>query len=448
MGWTDISPTTDQRSAIGTGIKLIHDPWNFRRYILFGSQGGLMCDDITVSSPVWRSIKLSASTVSTHCSLTLILNVGTLTKTDCHYRFKSASSGGNQVLDFENADTGVNFAFDVFDLHGVSFDSSAYYNGSGDPHNNVGIVSPLYRLILELNGSTEFFVDADSAADISVSTNDTFIADISGSINRQGQFYWLSKRTISGTDYVYLNRTSNYFQTVKSTQIAHYVTGMNYGINCSSYDANVLYVTAGDPGASDAKVYLSTNGGSSFSATSVTLTTTGGGISVPYNGVASGANTANAGSTPYYMCIKGQSGGNTKFHAIDASSTNVFTSNKNVPHFGLTGSTIGGLSINAMSDDAILRTSDDGGLTFSTASGTVPAGGTVHGINGMPTTPDAILAFGDQTLCGSDDRGATWGDFYGSNYDTFRSSAYGSGGTNIVWSQIRLDRLYDQSVTT
>src|SRR5258708_35213506 len=58
--FTDISPTAGQIAGLGTVIKLIADPFDYRRLVLYGSQGGFVCDDGLVSSPVWRSVPFSA----------------------------------------------------------------------------------------------------------------------------------------------------------------------------------------------------------------------------------------------------------------------------------------------------------------------------------------------------------------------------------------------------
>lgn len=505
MGWSDISPTADQRAAIGLGIKLIHDPWNFRRYILFGSQGGLVCDDITVDNPQWRTIKLSSATgvnwsqvislTTTDGGFGVVSGYGGAWTTGVGWEDTDRSPGGGDnayrriVFIYKSfTETPVTSIDVLYDLtkgvddideaaaslytanitstltatnwSALSSGTNKHLTWSGaatimtdiemsiwsdrDVSSAAGFTGSVTVKQITIKGTGENPFGGSSSGG---SADETFIADIQGSINAQGRFYWLSKRTVGGTDYVYCNRTSNYFSTVGSAQVATYVDGMNYGIQLSSYDANSLYVTAGDPGGADAAVYVSTNGGATFSSAGVSLTTAGGALSVPYNGVASGANTANAGSPPDFMAVTGQST-DTLFSAIDGSSTTVLTGTKNIPHFCLNGSTIGGLSINAMADDATLTTSDDGGLTWTPSGGTVPAGGSVHGINGLPNRTGAMLVFGDQTLAGSDDRGSTYTDFYTGNYATFAASAFSGGGTDLVWAQARLDAYYSTPVTT
>src|SRR5260221_5993514 len=44
----------------------------------------------------------------------------------------------------------------------------------------------------------------------------------------QSYYGWLSKKTISGIDYLYYNDTSDFFNTVNSTQVAHFDSSLVY----------------------------------------------------------------------------------------------------------------------------------------------------------------------------------------------------------------------------
>lgn len=71
-------------------------------------------------------------------------------KTGCHYKILSVpnSTDNAQIIVFRNADIGVNFNITNITLSEPS-GFSVYYNGTGDPHVNVGIVGPLFQVGVE-----------------------------------------------------------------------------------------------------------------------------------------------------------------------------------------------------------------------------------------------------------------------------------------------------------
>src|SRR5262249_49603225 len=92
-------------------------------------------------------------------------------------------------------------------------------------------------------------------------------------------FGWLSKRTISGADYVYCNYTNDFFSTVNSTQVAHFDSSLVYSIVLPPVKGSVpkVWVTAGSPGT-DAAVYESPDGGAHFAQLNLPAIASGGGV--------------------------------------------------------------------------------------------------------------------------------------------------------------------------
>jgi hypothetical protein len=85
-------------------------------------------------------------------------------KTGCHYRITSVDDTPDnaQLILFRNTNIGVNFQMTNITLSGVA-DYSAIYTGSGDPHTNVGFVTPCFQVVLAWSpvGSGEKWIEFD-----------------------------------------------------------------------------------------------------------------------------------------------------------------------------------------------------------------------------------------------------------------------------------------------
>lgn len=94
-------------------------------------------------------------------AIVINLRVGTLSHIGFHYRIGTAITAGDELLSF-NSVGNINFTPENLTLNGVTYDHSAYYNGSGDPHNDVGITPPFFRLDLVKSGTAgPYFIDFD-----------------------------------------------------------------------------------------------------------------------------------------------------------------------------------------------------------------------------------------------------------------------------------------------
>ncbi len=478
MSFSDISPTAAQRAAIGTSIKIIVDPWNYKRYIVFGDRGGLICDDFTVSSPIWRQINLFANNpAAVEIDMTYAFGSGPAT---AHIgdivNFTSANL--NPSTDFTTQQFRVTFSDCVlvtiisvdnfFEWHckvgGSCGPNEPWFYLDCDGHE---VDSPLYPT----TSTPADIPDNVCMSQIGASGGSTntggdgtpytiqmrlealcilpeFSDDIVGCMNARGRFYWIGHQTVSGTEKLFLYRTSNYFTSNQATEIADYVAGINYSVQVNDYHANSVYVTAGDPAGSDATAYYSIDGGVTFTPTGVVLKAAGGALSVPYNGIASGANIANAGTATAFMVIVGKDT-TTKIRDIAGSVvsiTSVPTGELDFRAFGIAGPLANGLKISVISTDGQLFWSDNGGGIWTGTLGTAPINGPIHGLTGLPNRSASLLVFGSASLYYTNDRGASYTDL-STDYLSFAGSVL-NGGTIISYACVQMIRYYSIPVTT
>lgn len=477
---TNISPTAAQRNAIGTAIKMIADPYNYRRLILYGSLGAVVCDDHTAVSPKWRTVSLTPSNISnTVAGTTISLTYPAFTSATCTgpatvesgniITVQSGSPNPNYEgapIYVANVITSICCNLELIDDPGWTlFDQQPTVDGpfatidcdgntrdypptvaDGRTTLPVGETFPR-RTRMETNSRTSYQLLIRVTA---VPTGTVYISDIQGSINRQGYFCWLTKTTVGGIDYVYFNYTADSFRTRKTKQVAKWQSDLYYTIQLRSYNSNtsgVVFVTAGTTTDSTAKVYKSTNWGGTFSATSTTLTTRGGVLNVPYN---KSGGSANSSTSPQYGVVKGLSGGNLQFFALNATTnTVVATSSYPIHPYALGSYTLNGAILSLILQDRTFYTSSNGGVSW-TAKAT-PTGGTsatAVGCCGSPVNSSFYFSFGYRLLSYSSNGGASWNSIY-SAWETWRSANLGgSNGENIISAFMDLSKLYAKSVTT
>lgn len=467
---TNISPTANQRSLIGTVIKMIADPYNYRRLILFGSAGGLVCDDHTVTSPKWRALSLSAllGVVPTG-NATITVTNGTVSDTTPAYgdNFTITTVFNPLFGGFWEFDVSLDACYNVTWVSGAItrrpadadpitmniWDCGSNPLSAGATSGDPASIAAANSHIGETH--TADLINADTGANTTftfrlmpIPDGEEFIGDIQGSINRQSYFCWLSKRTISSTDYVYFNYTADAFRTKKAVQVAKWQSGLYYSIQLRSYNTNtsgVIFVTAGTTSDSTAKVYKSTNWGGSFSATSVTLNTRGGLLGVPYN---KGGGAANSSTSPVYGVVKGLSGGNLEFVALNGTTnTVVATASYPIHPYAFGGYTLDGNILSLILQDRTFYTTANGGVSWTAK--TTPTGGTsatAVGCTGSPINSNFYFAFGYRLLTYSTNGGTSWTSFW-SAYDTWRGANL-SGGETIISAFMDLSRTYAKAVAT
>lgn len=508
MALRSISPTADQRTSLGTGIKGLADPFQYKRLIFFGSQCALICDDSTVSSPVWRVVSLAsaASTSYAHpfdfavsdggwttvnpygdahavytastgwrdnsgnwyndgnsyygVDIFLTMPAGTKTRIDVTYTVSGTwPSGGvascgvasvngsiDQIitsgcLTVANTNTaaGTHTVSWIGSTTATALEVVIGYGTGADPTGTITIT----KVIVYGPGSDPFGGGSGGGT----SADETFINDMVGTINQQGYFGWLAKKTVSGTDYIYYSYTTNYFKTIKTTQVAKWIANMPYTISMSGYGragALVLYVTAGDTGGTDAKVYKSTNSGKTFSATSQAITARGGCVNISYK---KSGGAANGGTSPQFALIKGHAT-DLKAVSLAASTVTLATGTSHYPigPYSLQSFTLDGSRLYAILENAATYMSDDGGATWSAVTTPTMSGSTAYGVTSSPQNKAFLLAFGDQLLSFSANSGNTWTNIW-TAYDAFRSSAFGSTAAKVIVSSfIDLNLLYSRSV--
>lgn len=488
----DYSPTAAQRATIGTAIKLIQDPYNYKRVIFYGSQGALVCDDISVSAPTWRMVSLAATsglawsqtfdvTISdggfslytiaggtrgtwvsgvgwtstfqaqndgqdvTGIILTITLPSFNITSASITYTFTPGNFNGsgdrglfvgtlflsNALIDLAYGSTGSG--------------SGITKNGTGDFSNQTTLYIALDSDQVNHGNPTSGSCSIQSITFSGTGTNPftgmpgggavTFIGDMVGSPNRKGAFWWLGHDSTE----LYVYRTYSAFQNRARVHIGSYVAGINYSLSLDSYGARVVYAVGGS------LLYKSTNYGSSFSSTGIAINTSGGPVNVPY---AQSGGAANAGSSPKYLLIKGIS---TNLQARTLAGNTVTlaagSSHYAAGPYALGTFTLDGAYCNFVASDGTTWYSIDGGETW-TQGGTVTHTGTVYGVTGSPKNKLFALIFGNGCLSYSADQMATVHDLF-TAYRTWADSTFGSGnGSVIITAVIDLSLMYDKAVVS
>lgn len=488
------SPSDGQRTSIGTGIKMIANPWSYEGLILYGNQGALVDGNHTAETLSWQPKGLSGAnesggtwshtfdfavsdggwdalvdedfsptTLAAHTSsvgwtqatvsgvsfpanrwayvwITKALPSSTITGIDVHFQ---RTAVGNSLSDEGGASIPRMFIEvngSVIDIqNGIGESGIITWSGSqsgvtsvgagftvGYRNDSVDVTSTgkITRIVVRGAGTSPF------GGGGAVSQDEEFITDIQGSINHEGYFCWLSKRTVSSVDYVYFNYTSDFFNTRKSTQLARYVDGMGYSINLGSYGspgALVVLASAGDPGTTDTGIYKSLNSGSLFSKiTGTDLLYGGGAVACPY--MVGG--TANASTSPTFGYIRGHNGGTVQFRSYSGATVNIAAGSVPINGYVINGHTLDGNILAVPFTNQIVHRSEDGGDTWGIA-GTVPGSGLL-GMTGWPNNPGFYAAYGSDCLAKSNNAGTTWTDLR-TTYETFASSTWGaSEGLTVV----------------
>lgn len=461
--WTDGSPTPAQITYVGNVIKLLSDPSQYQRLFMYGDGGLLICDDATVAILAWRDVTISSPGTPT----STLVDTWTVAANNSSVQHGSYSTiaGKSYTMQVSGVVAENNTPpISLLDGYYTSADNWATHsvnpaclmeNGAlFTPSNLAYQPSHIYTMVRSGTGATfgaklddTVYTDNSGTWTINLyeigtgSSSETPMADMVGSINRQGWFAWLSRRTISGTDYVYVNTTTNYFQSVAtSVQIAANSANMTYGLAVSSYNSGATgigKVTAGT------NVYTTSNWFASVSA-GPALNARGGAINIPYSLATSASNSS---ATPQYFYVKGIST-NLQGLALDGGTATIISGSTKYPYSNqaVNSFTLNGSAINVVMTTGEMQISNDGGDTFSGAT-TLP-GASGYFVNGSPVNPSILIGGGSASLAISTDRASSWIDLYGSSgYSAFASSTYGSGGKVIVTAMLDLALAYSRAVT-
>lgn len=494
--FVDISPTSDQRTALGTGIQFVQDPWDYKRAFLIGSSGIAYTNDITAASVVWNTYARYGLPETWIETLELDSTDGNIVPNNdddpsgaqwimstgwtvgvgsgaqaarlylqlvapkafelTHWSAEFTSALALQT--FRSATLSINFTtLQSDDSVVASPGGTITWNGNQDiatgDHLNLNAYNEdgsgvgrsagdlaSIRWTLGGNGNNPFDDAPAFAGD-----DETLIGSFQGYLNKKNAYCWLSKRTISAVDYVYFNRTFDNFASRQQVQVATWVAAMNYSIAISPHNWRFVWVSAGEPGV-DGYVYRSFNGGGSFESTGVGLYLHGGQLS--WNWSTSTPNDPNILQANILM-IRGLNSSNNYLIRRGVAGSDVVIAT-GAGKYGIQPGSLcqlprdGDFVIIGLQDNSVRKSSN-----FATSfSGATNVSGTqLRGLWRWPTDSVFGLLYGDDLLSYTIDTFSSYTDMY-SAYDTFRSGAYGSEGTTIIAAFIDLGQHYIRPVAS
>lgn len=498
--YSNIGPNSSLRAQLGTVVKAIANPYNYKQVILLGTNAIAYCDDITKSTPIWMQANVSTVTPAGTWSQAFDFTVGdqgfspasVFSGTPGSYSPGNGWTNGDFSNPANNNYRGVYISRPVASstITGISFIYDLTVGGGTDYVNpndalEIGYLGNKLLFITcgsmvsgnnqsaswagLVSGSSSVYISCFSSYNVGSATyagavkiklltmmgtgSNPFggggggvgvgIGDIQGSVNKKGWFCWLTKITVSSVDYVYFNWTTDFFRTSKATQIAKYVATCTYSIAVSGYGTGKVVVTAGDPAGADAKVYTSSDWGKTFSASANTVTSRGGAVNIPYTLAGGGAN---AGGT--YVYVKGLST-NLDFLALNSTVNTVVAGTSIYPQTGqaLNSYTLDGNYLLLAGFGGQFYSSSNGGVAWTAKTSIPGTSPTVYGINGWPTNRQFVIAFGANVLAYSTDGGTTWTNNW-TGYNTFKATGFNGGGGTIVTALPDLGGYYSRAVTT
>lgn len=493
LAFTNISPGTAVQTAVGTVVGAAVDPFNMKALYILGETGVGATSDYLAATPSWRVVGRNTTMVTFDASgiAYSILNSNGSVATAGSYitavdgPFLKGTAGSPTYAEFRiTLSSSVNITgfsasigrWKTYVGGGVNNSNFVvkYYNAAGT------LLSTVTKLVNY--GNDYWYTLTDSTAVSGVTRIDVYweqngwfgnpmeigidnfkfttsttatdtgtpFGGFQGVQNYKGMFVWLSKKTVSSVDYVYFNKTTDYFRTIQAVRIAKWISGMTYGVTVRANNWRYIYVTAGDTADSTAAVYASYDGGSTFAMTSRLLTTHGGAIW--YNRSTETPNVQNkleANLLTYY----GMDGSNNQQVAkgVSASPVTVVT---DAARYLETERAIYALPsdlsfVRLVSRNGYFYKSSDAGATWSAATSTVTGGASfvVRGLSGWPTDSNFAFVFGYRVLSFTTDVNNftnLWTD-----YDTWRSANLGSGiGERIIALAADLSVRYKETVNT
>jgi len=251
---------------------------------------------------------------------------------------------------------------------------------------------------------------------------------------RAGQYGWLTRRHISGVDYVCFNFTTNDFVTVRSTVIAKYSATILYSIATSSINnwatgsSQFIWVAAGDPSAGDFKIYESQNGGTTFQSVSTPSLGLGGGLiyqppSLP---------PRSAATTSNLVALQSVTGSTLQISGFNNVVKNIAGVGGAVTTQAIDSDFQNGQDLSFVTKNGTTWTllhSLDGGSNWTTA--TLPSGWDVQSVKRWGSNPNFLLVGGSGTFATSTDQGSTWNNLW-TPFSNWANTAFGTWSGKLI----------------
>lgn len=493
LTFTDISPTSAQRTALGTAFKLERDRRNYKRYLLVGQYAVLACNDVTATSPKWTTLhsipalgtwsqSVDFTTDNGGFSVTgggALGSAGTYTPGVGWVAGDGGADGGGiyrRNVDIKrtiSSATITEYSM-IYDLTKGSYSSAAaeaalladsgsfprqsLLHGSASSGTNLtytytgslsGITYLQFRVTSSFQASATYSGSAlIKSLSITGSGTNPFTGtgtnghqygfDFQTHAKRSGLYYWLSTITESGTPYLYFFRTLNGFSSIQSTKITTYASTTITSMAVNPFNHREIYVTV------SGKVWRSLDGGASFTATSTTINTNGGPLHWNYS--TQNPNTKNT-STSNLLIVTGSNGSNIQVQRGLSGTPVTLIS-------GTTGYPESPYALTALSKDldfvryaartGTIRLSSDAAATWANSAASITGGSSFipRNVAMWPTGSAFALVSGYRCLTYTADTGANWTNIW-SSYDTFRSSTFGaSNGETIIGAYPDISQRY------
>lgn len=462
--FADISPTADQRSAIGAvDVPMRCDPYNLKRWVVRGATGVAFTNDITASTVAWttairttRKVTFDSGGYSSYSIVdgtlqgsggnpgSYLLSPTTVGASlvyaiiDLRFSKPIRITGASYETKLVTGSGGHGGTFYMFDKDDnlISYDSDISVSAGWVPRSSTVTSQPgVCRIrFLASTGlsSSGLSVGLDNCS-FTYTDNDgvgTPIGDMQPTLARKNTWYWLS---YSGSD-LYFNRTLDFFKTIQSYRVASYSAGDHvYSFTVKRKDWRVIYVAGGSGAALDRGIFRSTDAGQTWEAIA-SLNTKGG---LPWwNSSTKTANVVNA-SEANLRHIRGLDGSNNYQLVEGVTGFPIDILTADATRYAQAALALGFLTRDLDIGMYLARTGNvyktaDSGDTWSAAT-SITGGSSFVVYGGFQWPADAQFwgYFGYRCLGYTTNFGTAWTSLW-SAYDTFRSGAYSSEGEALI----------------
>lgn len=466
----DVSPSSTIRTNVGKPVRLVLDPFNYKKAVILGTEGMCWTDDITATTPIWyhdttgyaEPLPAGTHTITFEGGTDpdYTIDYGTITTPGYNSTnsLRGTSNGSylqSQVtIEFPNEKTitafsivcrlgtepigsqGVWPSFSEYDADDVLIRTRTNPAGHNFDWRNTSIGpvtdTGVKKLVIQFSGvggvsGAPPWIDnvswTTTTDDPAVGTGTPF-ADFQP-LFKKSAYAWLSH-----TDtHVYFNITLDGFQTSKATIVAPYDADMIYGFTSNPHNWRQIYVVAGDPDpAISSGVYESLDGGAGFTKIA-TVTDRGG--PVWWNWSTTTPNQKN--TTKANLCfIRGLDGADVEFRRVGAASEVTIVSDADrYPGAPLAlGFNSRDLSYGFyVARTGHFYTTEDAGATWTytaTVTGTLARGWWQY-----PKDRNFAVVFGQEMLSYTIDFGANFVDMW-TAFAAWADGQYGSGIIDTV----------------
>lgn len=468
--YTDISPTSAMRTELGDIVALVRDPYVLTKYVLKGTKRTAYTPDITQSTVNWlMADRIGIGTSGTGWGFEKNWN---FSRGACGWTITTGSlgsggivpSGGHMTVSITGEDLPAGPKYLTMTYAAASSRTNVYreysmYSGLdgsyverlGDHYSGGWVDHTTYwmftnatdsLLIQDYYSPTNDFVL--KRVTLSTSTYDVpeaptldipdAFATCQPVLGKQNMYVWLAK----DDDGVYFMSTPDFFQSVVQTHIGTYDADCNYSITNNPHNWREFYVSSGT------KVYKSIDAGVTFTEVpGITLSDKGGALW--WNWATETVNVRNQQFANMFTVL-GQTGGAIKIQQGTSASVSIVANTAKYNMYPLSiGANARDMSfVRYVAEDGTVYKSDDGGDTWAetTSSVTVGSGGYARGWWQYPADKNFMIVFGKKVLSYTIDSGTAFVELYAASYDTFRSTNYSTGGTDIVSSVVDTTRRY------